>query len=319
MRVYSYLIASWLLLLGSFGALAASDPVEAALENVSVLARPGQVGYATASDGNAFVQCRRWGAGAMRCEAAGTLMQPSLKAVLTPARTSFLKAEGWSVDPAFGLFTQLFPPDLTVAQIAAKVRGALVGGYGAADSQIETRTTWVRDLPCPPRITYSQTLAGLVDNSPTMAAVTRVMCSYAPEKKTLASGQVETAAELEKTYGPRLRAELQRLRINAGRPGFVAVSAGIGYVQCAAEIAPLGLYCEAQSAESWAALQVVLTKPRIAWLHAAGFVDPGRVQNYSKVYRGDALDEQAIARELLELLFEVYGYRGEPALDFKTN
>jgi hypothetical protein len=319
MRVYSYLLASWLLLLGSLGASAASDPVEAAIENVSVLVRPGQVGYATASDGNAFVQCRRWGSGAMRCEAAGTLMQPSLKAVLTPARTSFLEAEGWSVDPAFGLFTQLFPPDLTVAQIAAKVRVALVGGYGATEGQIETRTTWVRDLPCPPRITYSQTLAGMVDNSPTMASVTRVMCSHAPEKRPIASGPVESAAELEKTYGPRLRAELQRLRINAGRPGFVVVSAGIGYVQCAAEIAPLGLYCEAQSVESWAALKAVLTASRIAWLHAAGFADPGRVQNYSKVYRGDALDEQAIARQLLEVLFEVYGYRGEPALEFKTN
>jgi hypothetical protein len=301
------------------GALAAGDPVEMALDNVTVLVRPGQVGYATAYDGNAFVQCRRWGSGAMRCEAAGILMQPSLKAMLTPERASVLESLGWSLDPAFGLYVQLFPPDLTVAQVAAKVREALVRGYGAVDAQVETRTAWVLDAPCPPRITYSQTLAGIVDNSPAMRSVTRAMCAYVPDRKPAAEGEVQHAADLFKTYAPRLAAEIQRLRINAGRPGFVVVSAGIGYVQCAAEIAPLGIYCEAQSAESWGALQAVLTKPRIAWLHAAGFVDPGRVQNYSKVYRGDALDEQAIARELLEILFEVYGYRGDPALTFKTN
>src|SRR3954463_10103175 len=65
-----------------------------ALQNISVLSRPGRVGYATAWDGNKFVQCRRQTNRAVRCEAAGTSMQPSLNSVLEGARLNRLAALG---------------------------------------------------------------------------------------------------------------------------------------------------------------------------------------------------------------------------------
>ena len=57
--------------------------IEAALQNVMTLERPGQDGFATIWDGNKYVQCGRARDRSLRCEAAGTLMQPSLDHVLT--------------------------------------------------------------------------------------------------------------------------------------------------------------------------------------------------------------------------------------------
>ena len=55
-----------------------------------------------------------------------------------------------------------------------------------------------------------------------------------------------------------------------------------------------------------------------ARLHAAGFADPGRGPNYWKVYQIDQPDDVAIAREILTILYDVYGYNGQPALKVKT-
>jgi hypothetical protein len=53
-------------------------------------------------------------------------------------------------------------------------------------------------------------------------------------------------------------------------------------------------------------------------LIAAGFADPGRAPNYWKSYPADQFDDAAIARELLTILHEVYGYAGLPKLKVKT-
>ena len=45
--------------------------IDEALQNITVLLREGQVGYATFWDGNKFVQCRRLNTRELRCEAAG--------------------------------------------------------------------------------------------------------------------------------------------------------------------------------------------------------------------------------------------------------
>ena len=89
-------------------------------------------------------------------------------------------------------------------------------------------------------------------------------------------------------------------------------------MQCAPETSSGAIYCEAQSADSWPALTSVLTPERVARLHAAGFADPGRAPNYWKNYPLDQFDDSAIARELLTLLHDVYGYEGSPALRIKT-
>lgn len=62
----------------------------------------------------------------------------------------------------------------------------------------------------------------------------------------------------------------------------------------------------------------VLTPERVARLHDAGFADPGRAPNYWKRYAVDQVDDAGIARELLTVLHDVYGYSGLPTLKVKT-
>ena len=65
-------------------------------------------------------------------------------------------------------------------------------------------------------------------------------------------------------------------------------------------------------------LASILTPDRVARLHAAGFTDPGRTPNYWKTYALAKFDDAAIARELLTVLYQVYGYHGAPRLTIKT-
>ena len=62
----------------------------------------------------------------------------------------------------------------------------------------------------------------------------------------------------------------------------------------------------------------MLTADRVARLHTAGFADPGRAPNYWKLYPLDQSDDATIAREVLAVLHDVYGYTGLPALKVKT-
>jgi hypothetical protein len=62
----------------------------------------------------------------------------------------------------------------------------------------------------------------------------------------------------------------------------------------------------------------VLTPERVTRLHTAGYSDPGRAPNYSKTYALDQFDDAAIARELLTILYDVYGYVGAPKLKIDT-
>ena len=112
--------------------------------------------------------------------------------------------------------------------------------------------------------------------------------------------------------------EIQRLRVNLDRHVFVAFETQIGYVQCAPQTSPAAIYCEAQSADSWPALASILSPDRVARLHEAGFADPGRAPNYWKIYPADQVGDAAIAREVLTILHDVYGYTGLPKLGVKT-
>ena len=295
--------------------------VAAAIETIRVLERPGRDNLATVWDGDKYVQCRRMSDRALRCEAAGARMQVSLARVLTPDHVRRLAAMGWRLDPSFGAYVQSFRPDVSAGDVADKIVAALAQGYDADTRTLEIETTSIASEPCPPRNGPGQNLAGLISDAPSMAAVSVHACAYAPDadasQPTLPPGS--TAADLIRLYGPRLTAEIRRLRVNIRRADvFAAFDTGLGYLQCQPEAAPDSFYCEAQSAESWPALAAVLTPERIARLHAAGFVDPGRAPNYSKSYPADKIDDAALAGELLTLLHDVYGYYGASALEVTT-
>lgn len=290
--------------------------IGAALQNVAALNRPDKVGYATVWDGNKYVQCANSLRHGWRCEAAGSLMQPSLERVLTPERKARLGTLGWRADPAFGNYVQLFSAQTPLNEIAEHVLGTLVDVYGAGPGDVEVQTWWVRDEDCPPRNGYSQNLAGIVNDAPGMAATAVHACAFEPTRGVESDGAAETAAALVSRYGAKVAAEIERLRLNHDRAVFVVFDAGIGYVQCQPE-PPAAIYCEAQSADSWPALADVLTPERIAQLHAVGFADPGRAPNYSKTYPAQFGDD-IIATELLTLLHDVYGYNGVATLAVKT-
>jgi hypothetical protein len=290
--------------------------VDAALQNILTLQRPGQDSYATVWDGNKYVQCGRLPGGGLRCEAAGARLQPSLAAVLTPDRVGRLTALGWRLDPHFGNYAQTFPLARPTVEVATAITQALQQGYDADVTRIEVETDWLPSERCPPRNGYSQNLAGMIDNAPAMAATAIRACAYTPPPPPPASaGSAELLVEL---YGPRATAEIGRLRVNLERNVFVVFDAGIGYVQCEPQTQPDAIYCEAQSADSWAALSSVLTPDRLAKLHAAGYADPGRAPNYWKAYPLDKYDDAAIAKELVTLLHDVYGYTGAEQLTVKT-
>jgi hypothetical protein len=294
--------------------------VETAISVTRTLDRPGRDNLATVWDGNKYIQCRRMTDRSLRCEAGGSLMQPSLEHVLTPEHVGRLAAMGWMLDPSFGNYVQIFQPDISAKEIAGKIREALSQGYDADIQKLEVETTTIRSEPCPPRHGPSQNLAGMISDSATMAAYSVYACSYKPKnaEPDHKLGPDSTVADLIDLYGPKVTAEIQRLRINIHRRVHVIFDVGVGYIQCESETDPNGFYCEAQSADSWPALAAILTPERIARLHAAGFVDPGRAPNYSKTYPADKIDDATLAKEILTLLHDVYGYYGASQLKVKT-
>jgi hypothetical protein len=266
-------------------------------------------------DGNKFVQCRRMPEHTLRCEAAGSMMQSSLKNVLTNERLDTLMKSGWAFDPSFGNYVRTFPAGTLTTAVAAHIVSVLKDAYGAAPDDIAVSTQWVTDIPCPPRAGPSQNLAGSVNNAPEMQRVLIRACFYKPDSNPVQI--VNSAEELIALYGAMATAEIQRLRVNAANQQiFTIFQTGIGYLQCRPE--DKSIYCEAQSAESWPALAAVLTPDRISWLRDAGYAGPGRAPNFWKAYPSDEYDDAAIATELLTVLYTAYGYKGATKLGIKT-
>ena len=264
--------------------------VRAALDNIAAVSRPGEIGYATAWDGNLFVQCSIAEAVTV-CEAAGSRMQPSLAHVINAQRLLELE---WVTDDTFGNYVRTFGAEYATEGIAGELVRLLVEGYGADPSTTEVETRWVSKVTCPPRNGPTQNLAGMISDGPAAIPI----CAYsAPETASVQS--------LE----PIIESEIQRLRLNADEPVFVVFDAGIGYVQCAPEPSLQAIYCEAQSAESWPALGAMLTPGAIKLLHKAGFEDPGRSPNYWKYYSFDFTDAE-IASEVSGILRSVYRFDG---------
>lgn len=294
--------------------------VTAVITTARALKRPGRDSLATVWDGDKYVQCRRLDDAALRCEAAGSLMQPSMAHVLTPERIGRLATMGWMLDSSFGNYVQTFRPSVSAEDIADRILAALAQGYDADVANLEVETRTVASEPCPPRNGPSQNLAGMINDTPSMAKVAIHACAYQPDadgpEQKLAPGS--SAADLIRLYGPRMTAEIKRLRVNMHRHVFTVFDIGLGYVQCQPQTEPDGFYCEAQSTDSWPALAAVLTPERIARLHAAGFADPGRAPNYSKTYAAAGIDDAALAGEILTVLHDVYGYYGASKLEVKT-
>ena len=296
--------------------LASVRRIQSALDNITSLKRPGQDGYATIWDGNKYVQCGLARGGGLRCEAAGSLMQPSLSGVLNPDRVKLLGMLGWTLDPRFGNYVKLLPAQLTPEQDAVDIQIVLGVVYGADLANLQAQTDWIASEPCPPRNGPSQNLAGVINDAASMAATAVHACAYVDTAAVTVAPQ--STAGLIFRYGPRVTAEIQRLRVNLTRQIHVSFDTGLAYMQCEPNSSPPAIYCEAESAQSWAAIADILTPDRIARLHAAGYADPGRAPNYWKDYPLDKATDADIAAEILTLLHDAYGYSGSAPLEIKT-
>ncbi|MDB5635066.1 MAG: hypothetical protein JWR49_3921 [Tardiphaga sp.] len=243
MREFGFrLRAALLIALFGFGATGSgmaqttASRIDEALQNITTLVRPGRIGYATFWDGNKFVQCRRMPERELRCEAAATSMQPSLRNVLAGDRLSRLAAQGWVLDPGFGNHVRTFQADMPTGRVSEQILRTLTEVYDADAAGLEIQTKWVADMPCPPRAGPSQNLAGSVNDAPAMRLTSVRTCSYAPPADTPQTAASST--ELIALYGATVTAEIQRLRINATRRVYASFNAGIGYVQCTPETPP---------------------------------------------------------------------------------
>lgn len=212
-------------------------------------------------------------------------------------------------------YVQVFPAAASPADVAAAALRVLQEVYGADLTRIEAQTAWVASEPCPPRNGYSQNLAGMVSDAPAMRATAVYACRF---EATLQLPAAASADELLGRYQRTVAAEIQRLRVNASAHVYVIFDADIGYIQCQPQTSPTVIYCEAESAQTWAALSAVLTPDRVAKLRAAGYADPGRAPNYWKNYPVDQATDAAIATEILTLLHDVYGYAGAQPLKVTT-
>jgi hypothetical protein len=295
---------------------AGQSRIEAALTNTMTLQRPGEESLATVWDGNKYVQCLRKDDLSLRCEAAGALMQSSLARLLTPEKLKHLTELGWREDSHFGNYVQTFPAKAPVGQVAGRILQTLAEVYGADVEHLEVGTDWIAIEPCPPRNGPSQNLAGMISDARSMAATAVHACSYAPRLEDLAAPMPLSAGDLVLLYGGRVTGELQRLRINTSKRIYFTVNIESGYLQCQRDDPPPAIYCEAESADSWPVLASILTPERLARLHAAGYADPGRAPNYWKLYPMDKVDDATIAKELLTILHDVYGYTGWPLPEF---
>jgi hypothetical protein len=166
-----------------------------ALDNVRNLTRPQQDGYATIWEGDKYVQCHALSDQSLSCEAAGALMQPALEGLLSPERKRRLTALGWRLDPSFGAYTQIFPPGVALDKVADRILASLSQGYDADLTFLEVQTRWVGHQACPPRRGLGQNLAGIVDDSPTMAPTAVHGCAYKPSATSTASASGPSASQ----------------------------------------------------------------------------------------------------------------------------
>lgn len=238
-------------------------------------------------------------------------MQPSLRNVLNEGQ---LKSLGWKPDASFGNYVRVFPEEQPLGEVSDAIIEVLVKGYGADPARIEMKTDWITTTICPQRNGPSQNLAGIVNDARSMKKTAITDCSYAePQAPPIAA----SAEDLWALYGSGVAAELQRLRANRESRVYVVFSAGIGYVQCSPSTRPSAIYCEAQSEESLPALSIILTPERRSALQAAGYAPPGRSENYWKFYDLSLADAH-IARDILTILHQAYGYSGQMQLVRQT-
>ncbi|HTH99027.1 MAG TPA: hypothetical protein VL574_16540 [Stellaceae bacterium] len=296
--------------------------VAGAVGNTLMTPQPGQDGLVTVADGNEFVQCRQssllpnW-----RCEAAGTTMQPSLASVLTPARVTQLAALGFKPDPAFGNYVLEVAPTTDPDQLAAAIVQALSQGYGADIAAAEVDARRLTTQACPPRRNFGQDQAGAINTDPAMAGVSTAACSAmdaltaeptdaagADARPTRMPTPNKVPKDVVTAYGPTVAKEMARLRRARTARIWITLDGADGHIQCRPDPADRAFACEATAAAGKSAPQ------HVGLLHMAGFSDAEGAPNHTRRFPYRQFSDVQMARLLMTLLRDVYGFDGSSFL-----
>jgi len=289
-------------------------------------------GILTVSEGNLYVQCLnshflpQW-----RCESAGAEGQPWLHHVLTSDRQAKLAELGFVPDPETGNFVALLPKATAPKLLAGVILQVLTEAYGALPEEIEVKAEKLRSTHCHRRIKPGHDrgraiLTGSIGFK--QDAEKNCKLKSRPDEAEAADdndgnegGTATTAApgiDVDARYLAPMAAELDRVR-RAGPHTYVIFEAEPAYVQCMHDAEGKRMYCEAVS-EDAVGKQIarILTPERKAKLIAAGFAPPGRTMNYSRFYPEAEYNTTLLAKALLRILKNVYGYQGATAIEVRT-
>ena len=282
----------------------------------------------TVRDGNQFIQClathflKTW-----RCEAAGLEGQPWLRHTLTSERQAKLATLGFEPDPKLGNFLAQIPKTTAPEAMAARLYGALTEGYGVKPEDIKVTAEELPARRCHQRIMAGHELGGLI-RTPTIGLARDAAPGCGIEANYDAANYDDPKAvippvqgiDVDARYLPAMTVELQRLeKLGDDVEAFSIFIAGPAYVQCQHDGAGKQMYCEAASEDAVGKpIERILTPERKAKLLAAGFAPPGKTMNYSRFYPAGQYDMPILAKTLLGILKEVYGYQGAPPMRLTT-
>ena len=312
---------------------AAGEPPAAviakAAATILVPKHPKRDGILTVRDNTLYVQCiNRPDVATWRCEAAGLEGEPWLRNVLTMERQDRLIARGFKPDTATGNFVRSFARSTTPATLAKTILAVLTDIYGADIGEIDAITDWLPAAPCHPRMISGHDFGGSIKtpkwgHEKDVAAGCDILTNTnglnlddfkTPAPGAPSSGEIDLAARYAAAMAPQLE------RLESGQKHIWAVfTAGIPYIQCKFDSEDNAFYCEAASDDaSGAPLARILTPDRRQKLIDAGFEPPGKVVNFRRFYPLAQYDEVAVAKALLAVLHDAYGYGGAPALRLHT-
>ena len=306
--------------------------VSAALQ--VLIPRPTDLdGVLTVASGGIYVQCLEHAPAAnWRCEAAGFEGQSWLYHVLTVDRQKALIAKGFEPDSRTGNFLRIVPRTLPPAELAALIVSVLADGYGVQRDDVDVYADWLVHRRCPIRLGANNVSGGAIITPQYAFANVRyatTSCTIEASAKSLnyrdpsiriPQAPGAGAVDLDARYGSAMAAQLRRVQGRTPEDDRYAIfSVGTGYVQCLADLDDKAMYCEAASDDAIGpSLDLILTPARKQALIKAGFRPPGQSINYARYYPFKDYDSRRLARTLLAVLHDAYGYEGAPELMLST-
>ncbi len=247
--------------------------------------------------------------------------------MLTLERQAKLTTLGFRPDAEFGNFIALIPKTTAPDRLADLIVRVLTEAYAVPPDDITIKAERLATRRCHPRIKAGHDLGGLI-RTPTLGFKQDVENGCRMESNAEAENYDDPTAIVPTAQGIDVGARYITAMTDAlGRvekadkalKAYVIFITGPAYVQCLRGDDNSGMYCEAVSEDAVGKpIERILTPERKAKLMQAGFAPPGKVMNYSRFYPATEYNMTALAKVLLGILEDAYGYQGTPAMTINT-